>query len=693
MDVQNNSKYKLWESLQQKKLYTKSFDDFNNQFSNDVSINKLHQSLFDKKLYTKGESDFISQFFSDSIKPIQKETPKEPKVQEPKPQKGFELDKSLFEVKGRPTSEAVVGGPMETVKIAQQKQEKRQNIAKAIDKQIAIREKSFGSKFTPQQINNYKSIYQNGLNNGSIVLTRDNKGELILGQADRSIFSSFMNTYNDLFKKSNEDVRFQGLSKADKIKAHEAEAYAQEDLPTVPMGFGKVGQIIAETVQPLANPIISSYAAATAALTGAGEVEAAKQFGNAVGFVKDMMYGSYKQNWDKVYKGNLEGIEAPTEEQKMAAADKADNAALVAAGVGGATGAAFSIPLGKLSNEVSNAAGNYIEALGNVAKHTGEEAKKLFGITAISDLIKGESSAAFGSKESQGDIVADAALGGAQTALLAPAMGVISAVPHAIGLLADITSSPSKAVDNAAKALVSTLPKGDVENIYKEGEAQGIFPQGTAQKVTEKLRKFEEAKNQVPKNVADENRKIALAGKIEKITNLQKELSETKIEARKADIQAELDKTMREADAIYAGDDPMLHEQDSLGNPLKEKTQPEVKVEEVTITPEQKDLNIQEATPDIRQEEFQKIKQEYDTRTSEGGVGETAERPSGEVSSKPATEVEFLKGEEPTAISEFDNWRRERYKSDAEFNAEYEREHLRDYGETKEEYIRRKYCE
>ena len=26
-------------------------------------------------------------------------------------------------------------------------------------------------------------------------------------------------------------------------------------------------------------------------------------------------------------------------------------------------------------------------------------------------------------------------------------------------------------------------------------------------------------------------------------------------------------------------------------------------------------------------------------------------------------------------------------------NAEYEREHLRDYGETKEEFIRRKYCE
>ena len=56
---------KLWNSLRQKQLYTKSYEDFDKQFSTPESIGKLHKVLSEKQLYTKTTDDFKTQFFSD----------------------------------------------------------------------------------------------------------------------------------------------------------------------------------------------------------------------------------------------------------------------------------------------------------------------------------------------------------------------------------------------------------------------------------------------------------------------------------------------------------------------------------------------------------------------------------------------------------------------------------------------------
>ena len=59
-----NSQEKLWESLNKQGSYTKSYDEFKNQFSNDESIGKLYTALNQQGLYTKTKDDFKNQFFS-----------------------------------------------------------------------------------------------------------------------------------------------------------------------------------------------------------------------------------------------------------------------------------------------------------------------------------------------------------------------------------------------------------------------------------------------------------------------------------------------------------------------------------------------------------------------------------------------------------------------------------------------------
>ena len=64
LEKTSDSKLKLYQNLQNQKLYTKNFKDFNDQFENEESRLKLHNSLLSKGLYTKDYEEFNKQFFS-----------------------------------------------------------------------------------------------------------------------------------------------------------------------------------------------------------------------------------------------------------------------------------------------------------------------------------------------------------------------------------------------------------------------------------------------------------------------------------------------------------------------------------------------------------------------------------------------------------------------------------------------------
>jgi len=57
------SKRKLHASLVEKGTYTKSFEDFQAQFSTPEAIGRLHGSLSGSGDYTKGFEEFNTQFF------------------------------------------------------------------------------------------------------------------------------------------------------------------------------------------------------------------------------------------------------------------------------------------------------------------------------------------------------------------------------------------------------------------------------------------------------------------------------------------------------------------------------------------------------------------------------------------------------------------------------------------------------
>lgn len=58
-----DKKYKLWESLNSAGYYTKSYDEFNQQFSTPESQQKLYGALSSNGYYTKTQEDFSTQFF------------------------------------------------------------------------------------------------------------------------------------------------------------------------------------------------------------------------------------------------------------------------------------------------------------------------------------------------------------------------------------------------------------------------------------------------------------------------------------------------------------------------------------------------------------------------------------------------------------------------------------------------------
>lgn len=60
---------KLYDQLNKSQLYTKSFEEFQQQFSKPESIDKLYQNLNGAKLYTKSKDDFYGQFFQEQKAP------------------------------------------------------------------------------------------------------------------------------------------------------------------------------------------------------------------------------------------------------------------------------------------------------------------------------------------------------------------------------------------------------------------------------------------------------------------------------------------------------------------------------------------------------------------------------------------------------------------------------------------------
>jgi hypothetical protein len=128
--------------------------------------------------------------------------------------------------------------------------------------------------------------------------------------------------------------------------------------------------------------------------------------------------------------------------------------------------------------------------------------------------------------------------------------------------------------------------------------------------------------------------------------------------------------------------------------PTQEVKPTEVKEE---FKPTEEEIKISEtAAPEQRAEALKQTKESYGTQPSTKGVGEPTAPISEDVLSKPVKDI--VKSAEPAEQSALDKFRTERYKSEDEFRAEYNKPaseggHRSELGETKEEFLLRKFCE
>ena len=66
--LSNDKKMKLWAGMCGDKMFDDTYEEFKKKYSSKDSIDFLYNGLTDDKLYTKSRNDFYNQYFSD-IKP------------------------------------------------------------------------------------------------------------------------------------------------------------------------------------------------------------------------------------------------------------------------------------------------------------------------------------------------------------------------------------------------------------------------------------------------------------------------------------------------------------------------------------------------------------------------------------------------------------------------------------------------
>lgn len=65
LELSNDKKMKLWAGMCGDMMFDKSYEEFKKKYSSKDSIDFLYNGLSDDKLYTKSRNDFYNQYFSD----------------------------------------------------------------------------------------------------------------------------------------------------------------------------------------------------------------------------------------------------------------------------------------------------------------------------------------------------------------------------------------------------------------------------------------------------------------------------------------------------------------------------------------------------------------------------------------------------------------------------------------------------
>ena len=485
----------------------------------------------------------------------------------------------------------IVPGP------AQEKQAREEEKAQAINNtlNVLIKERKLGNiKENDPYLQEEKRKIESNIANGNYEIGNDeNTGRpIVQAKVDNGILYNIINGIDEGNRESQENIYVSGLNKQDKIKHFNVlKEQGEQYLPPSITGWdSKLGKFIS----PLISPVVTGLAfgsglgeLSTLAGATAETVANAKSFGNALSFIKDMAFGGYANNLKRTYYGLKD--QGLSDEEAM---DKAENAGLIGEGVGIANAAA----MGGAFNKIKTAAANvnaqpFIKAV----QHMTSETAKQSAFSALGSVASDLGSVSQGNNITGEEMLNNAGNSAEETAKLIGITGIgalglgalaanknISAATQSLAILSGLKKVP-KPIEAQAQGLVSQLPPEQVYNIYLSGEQNGVFPQGTADRVMSDLDKFRQSGLKIPQNLPPEMA-ASLSGiqtKIDDLEGVKKTLDKTYHPYYDEQIQGWRDKARK----ILESGDVFKNETDDLGNPIdrpaKDIPQPDITVNEM----------------------------------------------------------------------------------------------------------------
>lgn len=456
------------------------------------------------------------------------------------------------------------------------------------------------TKDSPSIQQNKKSLEEQ-VSGGALQVVKSPKtGKYVLAH-NAGIFKSFSNAWDNVLAKQADDKYVAGLSTEDKIKHYEVKDALNKDkyLEEAPSGFsGSLGRLLGENAEPLiklaAMANIGGKAAQAAGAT-AQTVANAQKFGSFLAFATDAGYSGYANNTERVYKSlrKQDPNGDPVEQMR-----KAENAGLIgeASGIGMAAGMTGIFKNLKGAAETINTK-PFVSALETMAKHTSKEAGVQGSIAALNSIVSDLGAKSQGMDIGFGDIVENALESGKQMAQFVGVTGL------AMGTLTGLMKVPGY-VKAQAKGLVSELPREEVKAVYQGAEANGIVPEGTADKVINSLNQYDKAKEKLPEGLT-EDKKASLTGIQERIDKLEE--SKKKLAPQYHDRVDNTIKSLKDRSIkILESKDPLAEEVDNIigvkgseeiaGEPAfteEGEITEEVKPSKLTITEEIPEITVE----------------------------------------------------------------------------------------------------
>lgn len=518
--MQDNPLYKF---LKENNLTTKDESSFMKEYSDPNKAKELHGFLKSNNLTTKDEVSFYDTYFkkknlggvvssptgSQSVsKSFISSLPEQKSNYAPSEKLASESTTVVAPKQAKLISEANKRGDQIT----------KEAIANSNDLYLKSQNKG-GYKFTkedPSILNNKKELEQD-LKDGTLQVVKSPKtGKYVLAYKG-DMLKSFSQAWDGVLERQANDKYVAGLSTEDKIKHYEAQDILNQDkyLETAPSGFsGSVGRLLGENAEPLIKlAAMANIGGKTAQAAGATAqtVANAQKFGSFLAFATDAGYSGYANNTERVYKSlrKQDPNGDPVEQMR-----KAENAGLIgeASGIGMAAGMTGIFKNLKNAAETINTK-PFVSALETMAKHTSKEAGVQGSIAALNSVVSDLGAKSQGMDISFGDVFENLIESGKQ---MSQFVGVASL---AMGTLTGLMKVPGY-VKAQAKGLVSELPREEVKAVYQGAEANGIVPEGTADKVINSLNQYDKAKEKLPEGLT-EDKKASLTGIQEKIDKLE----------------------------------------------------------------------------------------------------------------------------------------------------------------------------